>query len=243
MAHPERGRPGRPAVFLALIAALVLAAPPGRAGSGGTPAGELPPGWEEDAPGWRMRLPGRTVEALDNAVRGTFSLPPGTGIILTRSGTFPLDRGEALEVAMIATGTNAASRDYVPGDARFPVSVTVVFGNDGLESAIRKRALQRLRGLRHGRSLEGIGLTYAWGNGVPAGSMYRLEDNETVFILAGSDETGRRVSDRRDLRQDFAAAYGRAPQGPVTRFVVRAERPSREEGTIRAEVLLAFPGL
>jgi hypothetical protein len=220
-----------------------MAVPAARAGSGGASRGAPPPGWEETAPGWRVPLPERTVEVLDNSVKGTFTLAPGTGVVLTRSGSFAIDRGESLEVALVSTGTNAASRDYAAGDVRFPVAVTAVFGRDALARPIRKRAMSALRGLRQGRSFEGIGLTYAWGNGVPVGSMYRLEENETVFILAGPDEAGRRVSDKRDLQRDFAAAYGRIPQGPVTRFIIRAERPIREEGPIRTEIHLVFPSL
>jgi hypothetical protein len=220
-----------------------MAVPAARAGSGGVTRGASPPGWEETAPGWRVSLPERTVEVLDNSVKGTFTLLPGTGVVLTRSGSFGLDRGEFLEVALVSTGTNTASRDYDAGGVRFPVAVTAVFGRDALARPIRKRALSPLRGLRQGRSFEGIGLTYAWGNGVPVGSMYRLEENETVFILAGPDEAGRRVSARRDLLQDFAVAYGRVPQGPVTRFIIRAERPVGEEGPIRTEIHLVLPSL
>jgi hypothetical protein len=243
--RPDRGKAGRTAVFLlpVLLAVSAVAVPSGRAGSGEYSKGAPPPGWEEATPGWRLSLPEREVEVLDNAVKGTFHLAPGTGVVLSRSGSFSVDQGESLEVALVSTGTNAASRDYSSGDVHFPVAVTAVFGHDDLARPIRKRAWSALRGLGQGRSFEGIGLTYAWGNDAPVGSMYRLEENETVFILAGPDEAGRRIADRRDIRKDFAAAYGRVPQGRVTQFIIRAERPVREKGPIRAEILLAFPGL
>jgi hypothetical protein len=71
--------------------------------------------------------------------------------------------------------------------------------------------------------------------------MYRMGEEETVFILAGEEEQGKRINFVRDLRDDFRAAYGRDPKGPVTRILVSAERPSRESGPIQSEIGITSP--
>ncbi len=43
--------------------------------------------------------------------------------------------------------------------------------------------------------------------------MYRLWEEETVFILAGPEEAGKKISTARQPRNDFRAAYGRPPEG------------------------------
>ena len=71
--------------------------------------------------------------------------------------------------------------------------------------------------------------------------MYRLWDEETVFVVAGPEEAGRTISSTRRLADDFAAAYGRAPRGPVTEVRVSARRPSNEKTPVRASITLRFP--
>ncbi|MBP2679894.1 MAG: hypothetical protein H6Q82_2959, partial [Deltaproteobacteria bacterium] len=84
-------------------------------------------------------------------------------------------------------------------------------------------------------------LTYAWGNGLPVGSMYRLWEEETVFVVAGPEEAGKTISSARRLGDDFRAAYGRPPHGRVTEIRVRAGRPYREKGPLHASVTVRFP--
>ena len=93
----------------------------------------------------------------------------------------------------------------------------------------------------NGFTPSGIRLTYAWGNGLPVGSMYRLWEEETVFVVAGPEEAGKTISSTRRLGDDFRAAYGRPPNGPVTEVRVSARRPSREKGPVRASITVRFP--
>jgi len=147
-----------------------------------------------------------------------------------------------LSLELSSGGTNARSKDYRRFDARFPVSVTAVFGKDRQDLPLKTRIAGFCREILHGFTPEAIRLTCAFGNRAPVGSMYRLADEETVFILAGEEEKGKKVRSDRNLKEDFLAAYGRPPTGPVTGFVVRAERPSREKGPLSASVNVTLPG-
>jgi hypothetical protein len=71
--------------------------------------------------------------------------------------------------------------------------------------------------------------------------MYRLRDEETVFVLAGGEEAGKEIAAVRRLADDFRAAYARDPKGPVTKVVVRSRRPSAEKGVMKGSVSLGFP--
>ena len=71
--------------------------------------------------------------------------------------------------------------------------------------------------------------------------MYRLWEEETVFVLAGGEEAGREIAGLRRLADDFLAAYARPPKGPVTKVLVRARRPSGEKGMLKGSVSLTFP--
>ena len=71
--------------------------------------------------------------------------------------------------------------------------------------------------------------------------MYRLEEEETVFILGGEEERGKKINVVRKIREDFRAAYGREPRGPVTRILVSATRPSGEDGQVEVEIRISSP--
>jgi hypothetical protein len=71
--------------------------------------------------------------------------------------------------------------------------------------------------------------------------MYRLREEETVFVVAGPEEAGKTISSTRSLGDDFRAAYGRSPNGPVTEVRVSARRPSGEKGPVRASITVRFP--
>ncbi len=135
----------------------------------------------------------------------------------------------------------SGENDYLPGEAVFPASVTFVFGKDSLKLGAKKRLVLFLKQLWNGFTPSGIRLTYAWGNGLPVGSMYRLWEEETVFVVAGPEEAGKTISSTRRLGDDFRAAYGRPPNGPVTEVRVSARRPSREKGPVRASITVRFP--
>ena len=236
MKRAERGL-----IVCALPALLFLMFLP--AGSAGAdPAAVLSSaGWDESTPGRWNRLPERKVVAADNALTGEFVLAPGTGVAWEKKGTWNLSGGPVLTFELTSDGTNPSSEDYREFLARFPVSVTAVFGKDSQGLSWKKRFTDFFRKIWRGFPPGGVRLTYAFGNRVPVGSMYRLGEEETVFILAGEEEKGKKIQANRNLKADFQAAYGRDPKGPVTRIVVRAERPSGESGPIRIAVRITLP--
>lgn len=189
--------------------------------------------WEESTPGRWESLPERHVGATDNGISVEVTMSPGTGVSYRRIG-----RREPAPAALrfSADNVNARGNDYLPGEAIFPVSVTFVFGDDSLKLGAKRRVGLFLKQLWNGFTPSGIRLTYAWGNGLPVGSMYRLWEEETVFVVAGPEEAGKTISSTRRLGDDFRAAYGRPPNGPVTEVRVNARRPSREKGPVRGSI-------
>ncbi len=111
---------------------------------------------------------------------------------------------------------------------------------DGLPWGHGRGSICFFRQLKSGFRPSGIRLTYAWGTRLPVGSMYRLYEEETVFILAGREEAGKEISSARKLATDFLAAYGRPPKGPVTKVVVEARRPSGEKGPANTSIMASF---
>jgi len=189
-------------------------------------------GWEESTPGRWNSLPERKVKAEGDSFQADVVLAPGTGVLWEKKVNRTLSPGDDLVIEMVSSGTNETSRDYERYKAHFPVSVTVVFGKDSMDLPWKKRMGDFFRGMWYGFSPGGIRLTFAFGNSAPVGSMYRLGEEETVFLLGAKGERGKRIRVSRDLKEDFRAAYGRDPKGPVTRILVSAQRPSREDGPI-----------
>jgi hypothetical protein len=223
---------GRIALFLLCFAALL--ASPWRIFA----EGEAPGKWDESTAGRWESLPERHVGGTDNGISVEVTMSPGTGVSYRRIG-----RREPAPAALrfAADNVNARGNDYLPGEAIFPVSVTFVFGTDSVKLGVKKRLWLFLRQAWHGFTPSGIRLTYAWGNGLPVGSMYRLWEEETVFVVAGPEEAGKTISSTRRLGDDFHAAYGRPPKGPVTEVRVSARRPSREKGPVHASITVRFP--
>ena len=199
-------------------------------------------GWEEYTPGRWISRADRKVEIRADGFSAEVALSPGTGVAWEKKGIWDPEKGAVLSLELSSSGTNARSDDYRRFDARFPVSVTAIFGKDRQDLPWKTRVAGFFRKIRHGFAPGGIRLTYAFGNRAPVGSMYRLADEETVFILAGDEEKGKKVRSDRNLKEDFLAAYGRPPAGPVTGFVVRTDRPSGERGPLSAGVAIALPG-
>lgn len=225
-------RPIRNAVILLALSALLA---PGGAGSADDPSR----GWKEStASGIWGGVPERRAGFTDNGVSVEMTLPPGTGVAYSRSGRFAHDNA-ALRLA--TDNVNTIGNDYLPGVSNFPVAVTFVFGDDSLKLGVKQRVWLFFRQVWNGFTPSGIRLTYAWGNRLPVGSMFRLWEEETVFVLAGPDEVGKAVNAVRRLSDDFRAAYGRAPKGPVTEVVLRAGRPSGEKGAARSAATVRFP--
>jgi len=198
-------------------------------------------GWEESTPGRWNSLPERKVEAGGDSFRADAVLPPGTGVLWEKKVNKTLSPGDALVIEMASSGMNKTSRDYDRYKAHFPVSVTVVFGKDSVDLPWKKRVGDFFRGIWNGFSPGGIRLTFAFGSNAPVGSMYRLGEEETVFLLGGEGEMGKRIHVSRDLKEDFLAAYGRDPKGPVTRLLVSTIRPSREQGPIDVMLRITSP--
>jgi hypothetical protein len=227
------------AVAISFVALLLLA--PGSFPGGGAAEDAGKAGWEEGTPGRWNSLPQTKTQADKDFFRAEVALAPGTGVLWEKKTNRTLQPGDTLSIDMVSTGTNRTSRDYRRYDAHFPISVTVVFGRDFESLTWKKRVADFFRAVWNGFHPGGIRLTFAYGNVVPVGSMYRMGEEETVFILAGEEEQGKRINFVRDLRDDFRAAYGRDPKGPVTRILVSAERPSRESGPIQSEIGITSP--
>jgi hypothetical protein len=213
------------AVALAALSAAVSAA-----------AGD---GWSEPSVVWGESRPEQKAVYADNGITAEFSMPPGAGVAYKRSGKWP--SSAAASIRMYADNVNATGNGYVPSEAFFPVSVTFAFGEDSLTLGWKERVSLFFRHLWAGFPPSGIRLTYVWGNRVPQGSMYRLWDEETVFVLAGGEEAGKEIAAVRRIADDFRAAYARDPKGPVTEVLVRSRRPSAEKGAMKASVSLGFP--
>jgi len=222
----------RIALFLLILAALLASS--GRIFA----AGEGPGKWDESSAGRWGSLPERHVGATDNGISVEVTMKPGTGVLYRRVGRWE-PAPAALRLA--ADNVNVRGNDYLPGEAAFPASVTFVFGKDSQKLGARKRLGLFMKQLWNGFTPSGIRLTYAWGNGLPVGSMYRLWDEEAVFVVAGPEEAGKTISSNRRLDDDFRAAYGRPPGGPVTEVRVSARRPSREKGPVHASITVRFP--
>ena len=201
-------------------------------------AGEGPGKWDESSAARWESLPERHVGGTDNGISVEVTMSPGTGVLYRRVG-----RWEPAPAALrlSADTVNMRGNDYRPGEAAFPASVTFVFGKDSLKLGAKKRLGLFLKQVWNGFTPSGIRLTYAWGNGLPVGSMYRLREEETVFVVGGPEEAGKTISSTRRLNDDFRAAYGRPPNGPVTEVRVSARRPSREKGPVRASITVRFP--
>ena len=230
----------RPILHALLVSLFLLVLPVPSPGA--DPASALSAtGWEESTPGRWNSLPERKVEARGKVLTAGFALSPGSGVAWEKKGTWDMAAGAVLSFEFISDGTNPSSEDYREFKARFPVSVTAVFGRDSQVLTWKRRLGDFFRRIWSGFPPGGIRLTYAYGNRAPVGSMYRTDEEETVFILAGEEEKGKKIQAKRDLKEDFLAAYGRPPKGPVTRIIVRAERPSKEKGDLRGSVVLTLP--
>ncbi|HEY7528010.1 MAG TPA: DUF3047 domain-containing protein [Candidatus Deferrimicrobiaceae bacterium] len=198
-------------------------------------------GWEETTPGRWSRLAERKADATGKTLSAEFVLSPGSGVAWEKKGSWTPGPESALSLEFTFDGTNPSSDDYKENGASFPVFVTAVFGRDSEDVPFKTRIAEFFRNLWHGFPPGGIRLTYAVGNRVPEGSMYRMGAEQTVFILAGEEEKGKTIQAKRNLREDFIAAYGRPPEGPVTRIVAGAQRPSKEKGNLKGRVVLTLP--
>lgn len=168
-----------------------------------------------------------------------YELAPGDDIKAERHGepATPVD----MPIRMTVSAANVSSRDYDIGDAVFPVAVTVAFGEESQKIGWRTRLKAYFANIFRGFPPDGIRLTYVFGNRAPVGSMYRIDEEETVFVIAGPEDANRTVESVRNLSADFEAAYARLPKGKVTEMLVRGERPSKENGPVAVTIVLDGP--
>jgi hypothetical protein len=224
--------PFRKAIFFLALAAFLFA--PGRA----FPDDEASHGWKVSSAGLWSSLPELRAGYSDNGISLEMTLRPGTRVTCSRTGQWTADNA----VVQLSTDTiNPGGDEYRVGETYFPASATFVYGKDSQSLGVKQRIWLFFQELWYGFRPSGIRLTYAWGNRIPVGSMYRLWDEETVFILAGPEEIGKKISSGRRLSEDFQAAYGRPPKGPVTEVLVEARRPSRETGPAHTSITLRYP--
>jgi len=221
-------------IVLSLLLLAALPASSGRIFAAGEGLGK----WDESRAGRGESLPERHVGATDNGISVEATMRPNTGVSYRLVGRWAAGSA-ALRFAL--DNVNAVKNDYLPDEAIFPASVTFVFGNDSLNLGWKRRFVLFLTQLGKGFTPSGIRLTYAWGNGTPVGSMYRLWEEETVFVVAGPEEAGKTISSTRRLADDFKAAYGRPPKGPVTEVRVSARHRWSERRPLRASITLRFP--
>jgi hypothetical protein len=220
-----------PGIVIALAVLIACASCPSF-GESSAAIPSAPHGWRERSAGLFASRPSIRFTADNVRFSGEADLAAGTGIsferLLSPGGTIT-----GLDLSVQADGCNLKSNDYHEGDARFPISVTVVMGQDRPDYPVAKQVGRFFVRLWNGFPSRGLRLTYVWGCGTPVGSMFRMSDEETVFVVAGQDEVGKRIVARRVIDADFKAAYGRAPKGAPTEIQVRLDRPSNEKGKIR----------
>jgi len=195
-------------------------------------------GWRRSGGGFWGSRPEIHAGFSEKGIALEMTLPPGTDVAYSRDGSWASDNASLL---MTTEPAARGGNEYFPGEAKFPASVTFVYGRDSLPMGKWERAKLFFRKLRHGFRPPGIRLTYAWGTGVPVGSMYRLWEEETVFILAGREDAGKKISAVRSLAGDFQAAYGRPPKGPVTKVLVEAEGSSGGKRPANTSITVRFP--
>ena len=195
-------------------------------------------GWRRSGTGFWGDRPKIQEGVSPNGIAVELVLPPGSSVSYSRKGNWSSDN---TAIRMSTDLVVPAGNEYLPGGAKFPASVTFVYGKDGLSFGFWGRFWLFFRELSHGFRPSGIRLTYAWGTALPVGSMYRLWEEETVFILAGPEEAGKEISTARKLPDDFKAAYGRPPKGPITEVLVEARNPSEAKTPANTSILLRYP--
>jgi hypothetical protein len=166
-------------------------------------------------------------------------LPPGESFRYGRELRW--DGSGELKISLGTDRVNRRSEDYREGKARFTAFVTVAFGQESERLGWRRRVSDFFFHIVDAFPPSGIRLTYAIGNSVPVGSMYRLHEEETVFVVAGEDQAGKEVTVERDVRADFRAAYGREARGGVDRIVAGGGRLAGEDGAASVKVAVTLP--
>lgn len=195
-------------------------------------------GWRRSGLGFWGDQPKVQEGISPNGIAVELVMPPGADISYTRRGSWSQDNAA---IRMSTDLVAPTGNEYLPGEAKFPVSVTFVYGKDGIPMGFWGRFRLFFKGLFSSSRPSGIRLTYAWGTVVPVGSMYRLWEEETVFILAGPEEAGKEISTARLLSEDFKVAYGRLPKGPVTEVLIETRRPPKTKTPANTSIRVQYP--
>ena len=197
-------------------------------------ADSLEHGWRRSGVGFWGEQPKLQEGVSENGIAVELELPPDAKVSYSRKGSWSEDNAA---IRMSSAPVSPAGNEYLPGKAKFPASVTFVYGQDKMPIKFWGRVKLFFSESRP----SGIRLTYAWGTRLPVGSMYRLWEEETVFILAGVEEAGKEITTARMLSNDFKAAYGRPPKGPVTQVLVEAQNPYKIKSPTTTAILLKYP--
>jgi hypothetical protein len=102
----------------------------------------------------------------------------------------------------------------------FPVRVIVAFHYDPAQASVFKRVKYEVARLIYGRYPPGSALLYVWDNRLPIGTML---DNanaswaKMVILESGPSKVAQWVSERRNVSEDYAKAFGSNP--PRLKFV------------------------
>lgn len=102
----------------------------------------------------------------------------------------------------------------------FPARIIVAFHYDPAQASAFKRVKYELVRLIYGRYPPGSALLYVWDNRLPVGTML---DNanaswaKMVILESGSSKVAQWVSERRNVSEDYARAFGSNP--PRLKFI------------------------
>lgn len=97
------------------------------------------------------------------------------------------------------------------GGDDFPARIIVAFHYDPAQASAFKRVKYELVRLIYGRYPPGSALLYVWDNRLPVGTMF---DNanaswaKMVILESGSSKVAQWVSERRNVSEDYAKAFG-----------------------------------
>ena len=223
--------------FAALLLGLAAVACPARADvlvlapfSAGTPGGPPPPPWKlETLPKIErhtrytlVRDEGRVVLRADaEASMASLAHP-----LRLDAAAFPVLEWQ-WKVTSLIRGADIASKE---GDD-FPARIYVLFDYDIRKLPFTTRAKVRIARALYGTELPLAALCYVWdGNSPRDTSVWSAYTDRVRVIVAesGSANLGRWITTRRNVREDFRAAFGEDPP-PVTGVVIATDTDNTGE--------------
>lgn len=176
--------------------------------------------------GWQILRFQNVVKATDYSVEAD-----GEGTALkavsqaSASGIYTEVDLDASEFPMIAWDWKVSNL-IAKGDATtkngddFPARVIVAFHYDPDQASFFKRMKYELVRLIYGRYPPGSALLYVWDNRLPVGTMLdnaNVSWAKMVILESGPSKVAQWVSERRNVSEDYAKAFGSNP--PRLRFI------------------------